>query len=418
MPLFRSKVRFKEVGGRRVGWVTPEFYDAKGNGLVNDRPALDAAIQDLLDTDGGGELELRPGGRYRLDSQLTVPGPVHFRARKGVPGAETALIRNHILPLLSISNDVTSGVETPTVIEGVTFTDAAAGGAMVVVAEGSVELVRCALLGVPGITDNSQPLLLMAGSIRDVCRASRCRFSMVSDQVAIGMQTGVVAVDGASIFKVPATYTGNVISIASNDANIPAHLVLNGGTDFDATAHTSGAVVLVSADGLNWGVSAESCRFRRGSAAATAFAWTNAGVRRMNIGANSWDFIAGTRYAPAVGATPFVRDSELALVPYGVVDGVGTTHTVPTGVKSFTIRFQSTAPTVTMPPALFAGQEIKITIYNASGASWAGATISGALAGTSGQIDPNTSRTFSAHVIDRDLSGTYEWVSVGWSGMA
>ncbi len=416
MPLNRSKVRYKHAGHRRVGWVTPEFYDAAGSGSVNDYTAFNAAVQDLVNTDGGGEIWLtRPGARYRLDSMLTLPGTVSIRAFKGAGTTETALIRNHIFPLLSITNDVVGDNETSTVIEGVTFTDAAGGGAMVVVAEGSADFARCAMLGVAGITDSSQPLVLMQGGAGARCRLSHCHLAPVNAQSAVKAVTGAINVDGGTVLKVPATYTGDVVAIASNDANAPAYVHLSDGTYFDASGHTSGAVVFVTANGSSWAVCASGCLFRGGSVTSTAFVWTNSGVRRVNVGANTWVGVTN-RYLPSGGVSPLTLDSDLALKPYVVIDAPGTAYTLPVGVRTVAIRMQSTAPMLTMPQALFAGQEMTVTIYNESGGDWAGVGVVGLYFGGSGAVNDGTGRSFRAVAVDRDLSGTYEWVIASpWS---
>lgn len=415
MPRFSSKVRFAHRGERRVGYVTPEFYNAAGSGSVNDYPALNGCVQALLDADGGGDIILRPGGRYRLDAPLSLPGTVNIRAKKGAGSAETALIRNHTFFLLRVDNTNSGDNETSTLIEGVTLTDAIAsnGGALIEAYDGSVDLVRCALLGA-SFSDPSYPLLYADGGLGATVRLERCYMAPVNGQSAVLALTGTTAIGGASVVKVPATYTGDIVKINSTDANSPANIVLHGGTDFDALLHTSGAVVFVTAGGQNWAISANGCLFRGGSATSTGFVWTNTGLRRLNVGANTWNVTS--RYLPAGGVSPLALDSDLALKPYLVFDAPGTTNTLPVGVRSYQVRFQSTAPTLTMPQALFAGQEMKVSVTNASGGNWAGVTVIGLIFGASGAINSNFGRSFTAHVVDRNLDGNLEWVVSGsWS---
>lgn len=418
MALYRSKVKFKHSGHRRVGWTTPEFYGAAGTGLVNDRTAIFDAIQDLQEADGGGEIVLRPGGRYRLDgSTLTLPGNISLRALKGAGLTAPTLIRNHAFPLLSITNDLVGYNETPTLIEGVTFTDAMGGGAMVVAAEGSVDLVRCALLGVAGITDSSLPLVYVSADLGATCRLSRCHLMPVNGQNAVRVLNGSFIADGGTVFKLPATYTGEVVRVVSNDANIPAHVVLCGGTDFDASLHTSGSATFVYANGDHWAVSANGCLFRGGSATSNGFVWTNAGISKLNVGHNTWKVT--NRYLPEVVDVyyPLSFDSDLELRPYLVHAAPGTTYTLPTGVRSVAVRFQSTSPTITMPPALFAGQEMKVSVLNMSISNWVdGFSVSGLVYDSTGPVNSATGRSFIAHVVDRNIDGALEWViASGWT---
>ncbi len=390
-------------------------YNAVGSGVVNDRPAIAAAIA-AAEADGGGTVWLRAGKQYRVDSQLpTLPGNVHLRAMKGAAAAKTTLIRNHIFPLLSIANDDN---DTPTVVEGVTFTDAAGGGAMVVVSDGSVDLVRCAMLGVAGVTDNSQPLVLMAGATGSVLQLKRCRLAPVNGQRAISLQTGRLVGGAASTIKVPATYTGDLIEVDSTSSSNPAHLSLSDGFDFDATSHTSGAIICVNADGDSWAISADGSYFRGGSSnTVTCFFWSDAGSRRMNIGHSNVYSAILNRYFPS-GTGELSSESYLALKPYLAWDVAGTTYTIPTGVESVALRFQSTAPTITMPPKLFAGQRIRVSVFNQSGAGWTGVTVIGLIFGGTNAINNLTGRSFEAVVVDRNLDGSLDWVIVGgWSEM-
>ena len=67
----RLEEAINRTGRRTDGWVTPQEFDAAANGARDDRDAIQAAIDALID-DGGGMLYMPPG-TYRIESALNVP---------------------------------------------------------------------------------------------------------------------------------------------------------------------------------------------------------------------------------------------------------------------------------------------------------------------------------------------------------
>lgn len=412
MPLLRSNTRFTK-GLRAPGWCTPEYFGAVGSGAVNDYPAFLAAKNALAADGGGGEIRLTPGRSYRLDTKFVMDGKVSITSSKGLIGtADSRIIRNHTNACIEVNTVAFSDDETPSVIEGVKFEDAQAVTApMIDVNGGSLDLVRCFLLG-SAFTNGV--LLSVGAGITSVTRLLGSTVLPANAGVpAVEVTIGSLHATGSRFVR-PAIHDGPLINVSSVSAFDPAIAMFTGNNYFDAVwaGYSSGSSQFINGEGDYYNIVAHGNVFRSPSDNVAVARWVAEGGgasgtvgRRINMEGNSIDGCSYYLYA----GTPLDLGSELQLLPFNNSSTSGSTPSLPAGVASYTLRSTGTAPTIFLPPILFAGQEFILSIYNNSGGNWGGITISGGVpTGHPGLLN-GAVRTQHWKAMDWDGSGTITW---------
>lgn len=379
-------------------------FGAVGTGLVDDRAAIQSAI-DACATAGGGFVYLPPGA-YRIDSGLTLPKIVNLI---GVRNGTVVVLNHATANLLTFGTGIDSGM--PQLIEGIgfgglvpntgkVFTDAGSGGRSVVIRDCSV-----------GDDDSN-----LQGQIGDFTGGSRVMFNNCELHVsgtAYGFRQsntgGQLVIDGGQIFC-PATYATYLVYYSLGGGSVR--------TKFDFSAHSSGsgATAIGVSSGSTTPVEIVGNRFVNLTGGPTKYALTADSNANVAMEGNTFGQV--NRFN-TVGL--LTTGSRLELYPDANVSLVGNAYTVSTGVASTFIRFDvgSTAPTITLPPILFAGQELTLTIYNISGGTF-GISIANYGVKASQPTLSNASGASALFVAgDPSATGVLSWCQVGaWGTVA
>lgn len=377
-------------------------YGAKGDGVTNDTIAIQAAINAA--SVAGGGIVFSPPGEY-LHSLLTIPGGVSIC---GVPDT-TYWLHNHASANALVFTTWNTG--NPVTIQDIRFLGnvASTGTHIVNNIDARIEFIRCSWNGIGptgGDSNNLQGRILQCGSSLGEVFFHNCLIRVAGDQHGIYVPEGRVTVSGGTI-TMPATYTSSLIRAAGT-----AHVSMRGVTA-DCTGRTGGVTATVMFVDATTTADMTDCELNGTGAVNTIYGFLWAAGARITARGNRW---LGniTNYANNTA----VAGSSVDLIPYApLYPGPATSFTIPTGVRNVALGFNGTAPTITMPAILFAGQEITVSIFNdASGGNWAGVAVIGLIFGDTNSINNNRGRTFHAVAMDRNLEGTVEWVVVGaWS---
>lgn len=390
-------------------------FGAVGSGVVNDYPAIAAAVAAAVAA-GGGTVWLEPGKSYRLDSQLDLNGIVSIRAMKGVTvTTPTRLIRNHAGRLIKISNGFGINTRTAPEFSDISFEDVAANSQPMIEVQSnsSLSMLRCNLTGAAGLT--GAELIKMSGGEYAALRVRDSWLYPNSGQYAIRHQIGTLDISG-TVFQFPTTYSQAIVLVDSISAFDPAVLRLTG-NDFYAQQIASGSATGVGAQGAFWSIAANGNTFRAPNANFTGFDWAAAGAnrRRLNVRGNSYENV--TRYFLG-GGNPLDYGSDLELDPYKsfIFSGTGA---VPTGYRSVTMQCTTGMTGVTLPTILFAGQELDLTVYNSTGGTTGFSVSNYGFKATQPTLFNSTGASARFVANDPTSTGTISWCQIGaWATVA
>jgi hypothetical protein len=121
-----------------------------------------------------------------------------------------------------------------------------------------------------------------------------------------------------------------------------------------------------------------------------------------------------TRY----GITGLLAPSSFLEGGHLADDEAGTTYTIPNDVRSISVNFASTVPTITLPSIAFPGQSLRITLRNDSGGAWVGNytfTGGGSSQARAGNVTNLGNGLFATHEFtaeDPENDGSYTWIGV------
>ncbi len=374
-------------------------YGADPTGVADSTAAIQAAISAAFAAGGGDALA--PPGIYKR-SILTLRSGVNLR---GVGNATT---------LRFTGGGATNGLVFIDNLQGPTCEvsdiqfdgDAVNTGTSVVNNSGRRVIFRnCTWNAASG---NLQGELALVNSASSELIFIDCGIKVSADVNGLHVLSGSIKMLRGSLVM-PATYNQTLMR-AEGSSRVSMIDV-----DVNCTARTVGGGVAVILADAGATVSQIGCRVDGTAAVGTIYGclWT-AGARIL-AKANDWI----GNIVPYGGNTA-VAGSSIELKEYTPAHpGPATTYTIPNGVRNVALAFNGTAPTLTMPAKLFAGQRIGVSIFNdGSGGNWSGVTVIGLSFAEVNAINNNMGRSFEAMAVDRNLDGTLDWVTVGaWSGM-
>ncbi len=377
-------------------------FGAIGSSLVNDQPAIQAAI-DACAAAGGGFVYL-PAGAYRIDSGLTTPKTVNLI---GVRNGTVIVINHATANLLTFGSGSDTGM--PQLIEGIgfgglvvntgrVFQDNGVGGRSVVIRDCSVGDDDANLQGTIGH---------FSGNSRVSFENCELHVSGSSNGLFNGHTGGELHIDGGRIFC-PTTYATNLVYYALGGGSIR--------TKFDFSGHTTGvgATAIGVSSGLSTPVEIVGNRFVNLTGGPTAYALSADSNAHVILDSNSY---YGVSRLNGVGL--LASGSRLELRPEAPVSIFGPTHTIETGVASTVIRFSGASPTITFPPILFYGQELDVTIYNVAGGTLGFGLANYGVKATQPTLGNNQGASAKFTTGDPAASGTLSWCQVGaWATVA
>ncbi len=400
-----AKIRNLEIAGYAnlagPGLLDVKKYGAKGDFFADDSAAISAAISDAYNNAQGGVL--LPPGSYRLNAGAIVGMP--NVSVYGVPG-RTFIFQDHA------SHDTFSYTHGPqdqntTYISGIAFQGNIANSGAIVhsTADMRLNIENCTYNSGAGPYNLSGPFLYSSGSGFSQYTIRDC-FMRPGDPFSALMVTG----NPNAFIRVDSNY------LVMSDGYLSSMFPLSQGRNiisnnyFDLTEHSTGggaACVYVVVGGaypqtINGNVY-----------------YSSGGPLVFSLAADSgaWVVSSGNTYTGAVttmnSAFLDARSKvDLTNLSYGATGG--TTMTVPDCVETFSAQFSSTAPTLTMPTKLFPGQEITITVRNASAGFWAGVGVTNLNGPLIGGVSGGQAVTFTARVMTTRANGsTWAWTMIG-----
>jgi len=394
MPQFNENVWFRK-GLRGQGWVTPEYFGARGLPGVDDSVAFQAA-NDALANVSGGTVLLGPK-QYRTDQTIHFEPNVSW---KGVPDAtmwrNNHATRNH--------HDWVSGSPRSnyTLVENIIFGALIGNTGIPVFSSGAarVHYKNCSW-NAPGYDDNfTGRLVNMQGANSDFI-FEKCHVYQKSTGGTgeaffnSGADSKLRLIDNY-IHQGPST-TAPVLSMVAGASFIE-------GNRFDAIDHVGNENVISVLDI----------------------------VGQHEIVGNTFEsaFSSGKALSFIDGAFITERDNNFRLINMysnNLLDPSGSLSlgralysttssasiTCANGFQSQSISSSGTAPTITMPFILFPGQEFVLTVYNNSGGSWVGINFVDGFGGTAGTTSAGFARTFLWKAVSALADGNYIWMCIG-----
>jgi hypothetical protein len=383
--------------------ITRAPYNADPTGGSVSTTGIQAAI-DAAAAAGGHVFS--PAGNFR-HGLLTIPSGVSIF---GVP-EKTFWLLDHATANGLVCLDPSDG--NPVTIQDIRFLGnvAATGSHIVNNVDTRLHLLRCTWNGINSVgapSNNLQGKILHSNSDLSETEFFDCRVKVAGDVNGLHAQRGKVTMN-RGMLVMPATYNNSLLR-AENTARVGLR-----GVDVDCRARAVGGGIGVMF--VDAGVTAEmlDCQLDGTGASGTIWGFLWAAGARVTARATRW---LGN-ITPYAGNTAIIGSSVELKDYLPAHPGAATTYTIPDGVRHVALAFNGTAPTLTMPAKLFAGQRLTVSIYNdASGGNWAGVTVIGLLFGGTNAINNNSGRSFEAVVVDRNLDGALDWVIVGpWSEM-
>lgn len=378
-------------------------YLADLTGATNAAVATQAAI-DAAATAGGGDVYAPPGA-FRFDNGITVPRTVSLF---GHPNGTVFLLNHATADFVTFTTGTNAGACS--VISGIgfggsvvntgnVFTDAGSGSRRVLIYNCTVGDDDANLTG---------HILSLTGSSVVACVDSELHVSGATSGLLVNHAGAVLGISGGRIVC-PATYASTLVYYSLGSGSVR--------TFFDFTAHTSGvgATAVAVSSGPSTPIEIVGSRFV-GAGGPTKYALSADSGTNVRCEANSY---YGVNRFNSVGL--LLAGSNLDLYPDANVSLVGSAYTVSTGVRSTLIRFGvgSTAPTITLPPILFAGQELDLTIYNASGGTLGLGLANYGVKSAMPTLSNANGASGRFVAADWQVIGTLEWVQIGdWGTVA
>jgi hypothetical protein len=400
-----QRTRFLYNRGRSALYDITRAYGADPTGVGSST----TAIQNALNAAGaaGGHVFVPPGNfRHGL---LSVPGGVSIY---GVPD-KSFLLHDHATANAFVFLDYQES--NPVVFQDLRFLGnvATTGTHIVNNVDARVQFVRCTW---NGFTSGGAPSSNLQGKLASLNSAASelefidCRLNVTGLLRGIDILNGTVKLTRGAL-AMPASYSDGLVYVGG------AATVDLDGVRLDGSAHTTGTGNFVYAtNGSN--VRLDGCRLLGGlSVGSKSMLGWDAGARIVERGTIIGSYPAMEQYGSSAA---LALSSALELKHYlPAYPGPATAYTIPNGARHVALAFNGTAPTLTMPAKLFAGQRLTVSIFNdGSGGNWTGVTVIGLNFGGTNAINNNTGRSFEAVVVDRNGDGALDWVIVGsWSEM-
>jgi hypothetical protein len=263
-----------------------------------------------------------------------------------------------------------------------------------------IRFIRCTWNGfgpTGGSTSNLSGKILDAGTDDSDIGFIDCSINVGGDVNGL-TSAGLLTISGGKVVM-PATYTSALVTGSG-----VMHRIQN--VRFDATGRTSGNGVVMSTapstrvlmDG-NTFIGVDSTKVALSLTPGTVLTETNS------------QYSGITPYAGG----PLGVGSSLYLLPHQSIQTSGAVSTLPTGVRSVSLRIVGSSgvdPTITMPTALFPGQELDVLLKNDSGGNWAiGAVFTPfSPGGTQGACINSQARIYRFKYLSPTGSATYQWV--------
>lgn len=395
MPLIRSNVWFRK-GLRGDGWVTPEYFGAKGSPSVDDSVAFQAA-QDALANVSGGTVLLGPK-QYRTDQTIHFSSSVGW---KGVPDAtmwrNNHATRNH--------HDWVSGSPRSdhTLIENIIFGGLIGNTGIPVFSSiaARAHYKNCSW-NAPGYDDNLTGRLFNLQGANSEFIIEKCHIY----QKSTGGTGEVFFNSGAgSKLRLIDNYVHQGVSSAAPVLSMVAGASFLKGNRFDAIDHVGSENVLLVSDILSQHI-IEGNTFESAFSSGKALAYT--------AGAYITERANNMRLINMYGTNLLAEGSRLSLGRPLYTTTSSSSITCANGFEGQSISSTGTAPTIGLPVILFPGQEFVLTVYNNSGSPWAGigfgASGSG---GVTGSTPTGQARTYLWKAMSIVANGTFGWICIG-----
>lgn len=380
------------------GYIDVKQYGAKGNGSTDDRTAINNAIAAAATFSG---TVFFPPGSYRVTNFITSNPAVSL---VGVPSKSLICIDHPTNNTLTC----TTGPQDNNYmhIKDLNFEGLQANSGRVIDNNSGqvyLNIDNCVFNGGDGGPWNLNGNLIWAlGPSHVSVNNCHMRANGNANLIVVSNDAAVTHITNNNLYM-PPTFSTSMVRLSRGTSFVQ-------GNYFDVTAHNNG--------------SGASC------IAVDAFAplpqtitgnnfFTTGGptTYAVSTSAGSWVIGHGNSFGGGITrlSSNFLASGstfDLFDADYGIFGG--TTGTVSNGVSNMSMSFSSTAPTITMPTMYFPGQEINISIRNASAGSWSGIGVNG-LNGPliSTTISGGQAVTFKAKVMSLRANNTWVWSMVG-----
>lgn len=343
---------------RGDGWVTPEYFGAKGDGATNDAAAINAALT-AMNSQGGGTVLFGPRS-YVINSTLTVWGNV---CMQGIPRGTYIYLNHPSTTLMNFSTFGAAPYSAMTKVEGISFNAFTTNSGTMIANASGHDYVNA-------LIENCELGTVNSGHTgRKVYEQGDSRFSIVDCEInhtgtveCIMNTGGGLRVQGG-IIRCPSTYTASLV-FSSGDFGCTVQ-----DTTFDFNGHASGAdpvaVSIDSAVGAPCNITGNI--FKSTGAGPVKYALrAKSGSNTPTIKFDGNSFNSVERFK-AIGGV-LSRGTYLELLPFSAVNLSGSSYPFNDGIANQTVRFTGgSPPSLTLPTIYYPGQVFHFTVFNNSG---------------------------------------------------
>lgn len=375
-------------------------YGAVGDGVTNDQGAIQAALAAAVAA-GGGTVFF-PAGTYLISTAIEWDHRVNAI---GSGSWATKLITNSAVNARTLTLTTGTAQTLPCIISGLAFdaTQTNTGEQFYSSVAVNIKFVGCEFGDSAFCTGDLVKNFSGGGTMT----FDTCRFTAYGGHAAT-LQSDATLID-CRFFTGTALYNKELLRVSSKSGLVAASYVING-CRFDASTVTSAPTSLhgiLVASGIAY-VSVSDCHFI--STGSQLFVSGIRGISQGYLRVTGGSYVGcTTKFSTptCMGSGSFLDTSERVRT-----EGATNAYTLSDGVSLHEIISTGTAPTLTVPAALFPSQRMGVYLFNSSGGNWAAVSFSGSYYSlVSGSTATNNGQAIFLEFVVTDLSsaGSYIW---------